>query len=71
MGAYDCDCINNLEYERNKRREKLFQKKKKKQGGCILTEFGNCSYNEAGCSNCVIKEKIRTGLSAKESPENG
>lgn len=67
MGIYDCDCINNLEYERSKRREKLFHITPQKQDGCILTEFGDCSYNETGCSDCAIKEKIRTALSAKES----
>lgn len=70
MGIYDCDCINNLEYERSKRREKLFHITPQKQGGCILTEFGDCSYNETGCSGCMIKEKIRTALSAKESTAN-
>ena len=71
MGAYDCDCINNLEYERSKRRKKLFHITPQKQNnGCILTEFGDCSYNETGCSDCAIKQKIKTALSAKESTEN-
>ena len=65
MGAYDCDCINNLEYERSKRREKLFHITPQKQNGCILTEFGNCSYNETGCSDCAIKAKIKNALSAQ------
>ena len=26
---------------------------------CVLTMFGDCSYNETGCSDCEIKEKIR------------
>lgn len=66
MGAYDCDCINNLEYERSKRREKLFHITPQKQDGCILTEFGDCSYNETGCSDCVIKEKIRKAQKYEE-----
>lgn len=70
MGAYDCDCINNLEYERSKRREKLFHITPQKPNGCILTEFGDCSYVETECSNCAIKKKIREALSAKESTEN-
>jgi len=70
MGIYDCDCINNLEYERSKRRKKLFHITPQKQNGCILTEFGDCSYNETGCSDCTIKKKIRNAQKYKEeSPE--
>ncbi len=29
---------------------------------CMMTEFGKCSYNETGCSDCKIKEKIRKAL---------
>lgn len=29
---------------------------------CVLTEFGNCSYNKTGCSDCEIKDKIRKAL---------
>ena len=34
---------------------------------CILKQFGNCSYVETGCSDCVIKAKIRKALSSAES----
>lgn len=34
---------------------------------CVLTEFGNCSYNETGCSDCKIKDKIRKALEFAES----
>ena len=30
MGAYDCDCINNLEYDRRERKTQLFCKGKTK-----------------------------------------
>ena len=37
---------------------------------CELQEFGNCSYSETGCVDCVIKEKIRKAQKYKEeSPE--
>lgn len=29
---------------------------------CVLTMFGNCSYNKTGCSDCEIKYKIRKAL---------
>ena len=29
---------------------------------CVLTMFGKCSYNETGCSDCEIKDKIRKAL---------
>ena len=29
---------------------------------CVLTMFGDCSYEETGCSDCKIKEKIRRHL---------
>lgn len=31
-------------------------------GNCVLTMFGDCSYEETGCSDCKIKEKIRKAL---------
>lgn len=31
---------------------------------CVLTMFGKCSYNETGCSDCEIKNKIRKALNA-------
>jgi len=34
---------------------------------CVLTMFGKCSYNETGCSDCEIKDKIRKAL--KERPQ--
>lgn len=36
-------------------------------GNCVLTMFGDCSYEETGCSDCKIKEKIREAL--KDSSE--
>ena len=44
MGAYDCDCINNLEYERSKRREKLFHITPQKQNGCIDCNISECPW---------------------------
>lgn len=29
---------------------------------CCLTEFGECSYKETGCSDCTIKARIREAL---------
>ena len=29
---------------------------------CVLTMFGECSYNKTGCGNCEIKDKIRKAL---------
>ena len=34
---------------------------------CVLTQFGECSYSETGCSDCEIKEKIRKALE-KQTP---
>lgn len=31
-------------------------------GNCVLTLFGDCSYQETGCSDCKIKQKIREAL---------
>lgn len=35
---------------------------------CVLTMFGECSYNETGCSDCEIKEKISKALE-NEKPQ--
>lgn len=32
---------------------------------CVLTQFGKCSYNETGCSDCYIKERIRKAIGGK------
>ena len=32
---------------------------------CSLKQFGECSYNETGCSDCFIKERIRRALDEK------
>ena len=32
---------------------------------CILMEFGKCSYEETGCSDCYIKARIRRALDEK------
>lgn len=32
---------------------------------CVLKEFGKCNYNESGCSDCFIKERIRRALDEK------
>ena len=37
---------------------------------CELREFGECSYFETGCVDCVVKKKIRNSQKYKEeSPE--
>ena len=36
---------------------------------CILTMFGECSYNETGCSDCAVAEKIRKALSVEVSED--
>lgn len=36
---------------------------------CVLTEFGNCSYNKTGCSDCEIKNKIRKALNERPQGE--
>lgn len=36
---------------------------------CVLTMFGKCSYNETGCSDCEIKDKIRKALNARPQGE--
>ena len=35
---------------------------------CIMTIFGECSYNETGCGSCAVVEKVRKALSA-DSPQ--
>ena len=37
-----------------------------KYGNCVLTMFGDCSYQETGCSDCKIKEKIRKALGGRQ-----
>lgn len=34
---------------------------------CVLTEFGECSYSETGCSDCLIKEKIRRSFKEQKT----
>ena len=36
---------------------------------CILTMFGECSYNETGCSDCAVAEKIREALRVEVSED--
>lgn len=36
---------------------------------CVLTMFGECSYNETGCHDCEIKNKIRKALSQRPQDE--
>ena len=36
---------------------------------CVLTMFGECSYNKTGCSDCEIKDKIRKALKARPHGE--
>lgn len=38
------------------------------QKECILTIWGECLYSETGCSDCSIKNKITTALSAQPEP---
>lgn len=38
---------------------------------CVLTMFGKCSYNETGCSDCEIKDKIRKALNERPQCECG
>lgn len=33
---------------------------------CVLKEFGDCSYSETGCSDCKIKNRIRTALNVAQ-----
>ena len=33
---------------------------------CALKEFGDCSYSETGCSDCKIKNRIRTALNVAQ-----
>lgn len=32
---------------------------------CVLKQFGDCTYDTTGCSDCVIKAKIKAALSAQ------
>lgn len=36
---------------------------------CVLTMFGECSYNKTGCSDCEIKDKIHKALSERPQGE--
>lgn len=36
---------------------------------CVLTMFGKCSYNETGCFDCEIKDKIRKALNERQQGE--
>lgn len=36
---------------------------------CVLTMFGECSYNETGCYDCEIKNQIRKALSQRPQGE--
>ena len=36
---------------------------------CVLTMFGECSYNKTGCSDCEIKDKIRKSYTEEEVQE--
>ena len=36
------------------------------QPDCALKEFGDCSYSETGCSDCKIKNRIRTELNVAQ-----
>ena len=36
---------------------------------CVLTLFGKCSYNETGCSDCEIKDKIHKALNDRPTGE--
>lgn len=36
---------------------------------CMLTMFGECSYNETGCGSCAVAEKIRKALSVEVSED--
>lgn len=29
---------------------------------CVLNQFGECSYKETGCSDCLVKAEIRIAL---------
>ena len=33
---------------------------------CIMTMFGECSYNETGCGSCAVVEKVRNALDKYE-----
>ena len=34
---------------------------------CIMTLFGECSYSETGCGDCVVVEKVRDALAKTQS----
>ena len=36
---------------------------------CIMTMFGECSYNETGCGSCAVVEKVREALAVE--PKQG
>ena len=36
---------------------------------CVLKQFGDCTYDTTGCSDCVIKAKIKAALSAQPEPQ--
>lgn len=38
---------------------------------CVLTMFGECSYNKTGCHDCEIKVKIRKALEERPQGEWG
>lgn len=34
------------------------------KGNCVMTTFGECSYDETGCGSCAVVEKVRDALKA-------
>ena len=56
-------------YEKGKIAGILMTKTRPQEVNCVLTMFGKCSYNETGCSDCEIKDKIRKAL--EERPQGG
>ena len=46
--------------------EKKIEQLPSVQPDCALKEFGDCSYSETGCSDCKIKNRIRTALNVAQ-----
>ena len=78
--AFDNLCCHNCKICRNFRIEDSFYKcalidnappveVPEDKVNCVLTLFGKCSYNETGCSDCEIKDKIHKALNDRPTGE--
>ena len=72
-GANDREYISLLEEALKRQREltaKAIAKLKENcpaDSDCVLKLFGECSYNETGCSDCAVKSKIFKALSERKT----